>query len=163
MNRSLWGSLLLLAVFAGAAAPARAAEPAWVGNWVVTDIDRDEEVDLFLFKITDKDGKPQVEFLSSGLPKQLPSAKVEDPSVAAGVIKLPINARGFLLNTTFYLPKGEEKPKKLYGFMQLSDRRTMVELERQRPDGTRSEQVHQHGSGAGPEARRWPARRRNRP
>lgn len=123
------GGLLVLAVVAGGSSPVHAADPPWVGTWVLTEVDRGEETDLLLFKLDAKDNKPQGEVLSAGI-RPFQGAKIESPKVAGQALKFVVAAGRLSLNVTAYLPKDDDAPKKLYGFLEFGDQRSFIELSR---------------------------------
>src|SRR5262249_42530735 len=111
------------------AAPLHAAEPAFADTWKARILLPDSDIDLFLVKVKEQEGKPQGVVLSAGLAR-FKEARVEATGAERGGLQVTIGAGGITFAFTAYPPKGETNPKKLLGSVAFQGQRQFAVLER---------------------------------
>jgi hypothetical protein len=134
MRRSISALLGTALVAAGVllwlCVPVRAADAPAAGTWKLVVHQEGVEISLVLIKIEEKKGKLTAEMLSNGVPTFKDSTvKVGKASDKALDLTLT-RADGRDFGVTVFLPKNEEKPRRLRGSLDLGVGRLFVEMER---------------------------------
>jgi hypothetical protein len=97
--------------------PAPAAAP-YAGSWAVTVLSNNQEINVWLLKIEDKDGKPDVQVIG-GIQPPFKEAKVSKVSADAKALRFTLNARNTDFALTVHYPA--DKTKDLRGSVQIND------------------------------------------
>ncbi len=127
MHRSWkrWVALGLALTILIVVRPAPAAAP-YVGTWALKVLSNNEEINVWVLKIEEKDGKPAVSVVA-GIAPPFKDAKVSDVSADAKSLHFTLNARNtdFVISTQ--LPA--DKTKNLLGTVQINDNVEPLSLE----------------------------------
>jgi hypothetical protein len=103
------------------------AETPLAGKWKATVVSEGKEIVLVLVQVEEKEGKPSIRVLGPGARKDMP---VADVAVGPRSLRFTLRMQGVPFRMVGYVPKGEEKPKRLLGSVQPPGNAEPLVLER---------------------------------
>ncbi len=112
-----WLTLCLPLVLLALVRPVPAAAP-YAGTWALKVLSGNQEINVWILKLEDKDGKPTVSVVA-GLAQPFKDATVSHVSADGKALHFTLNARDTDFVITAQLPK--DKTKNLYGTVQIND------------------------------------------
>jgi hypothetical protein len=124
------GLLVVAGSLFGPAGSVRAAESPFAGAWKVVVLPPNTEIALLLVEIKEKEGKPEIELLSIGLPN-LPSPKIENFTIdQEKTLRFDVTSKALSFRVVGRFPQDAAKGDKLLGFLEIGGDREFARLER---------------------------------
>jgi hypothetical protein len=115
-----WLALGLAAGFLAAGGWAAPAAAPYAGTWAVNVLTSGQEITVWVVKIEDRDGKPDLSVVA-GLDPLFKAAKVLNVAADAKALHFTLQAKGTDFKFTAHPPRAADKTKALLGCVQLNE------------------------------------------